>query len=225
MALIRLQEFASTSAVEDAMNTLLREELQRQTPYLQAVIISGGRTPLPVYQAIAEAPFPVAASAWLAFSDDRHVPVSSPDSNFGHALPMIRALRLPEDRVLCVHPELPLEAAADRYDRDLRAFLEAGGRFSVAILGLGPDGHTCSLFSADDLDRGGGDRLAISVRRTPGPDRVSVTPALLEKADRIIFLVAGAEKWEVTKRLIADPDSVVAGRAVANCRDVSLWRA
>jgi len=51
-------------------------------------------------------------------------------------------------------------------------FLEGGGCIPLGLLGLGADGHTASLFSLDDVDRGRG-RLAIPVQRESGPQRVS----------------------------------------------------
>ena len=64
-------------------------------------------------------------------------------------------------------------------------FFARGGEIPVAFLGMGADGHTCSLFTREDLDRGAG-RLASPTPRPTPPHRVTVTPALLERCDHVI---------------------------------------
>lgn len=220
---IKLRRFESMAEFETAYADILRDTLQIPGEQKRAMIISGGRTPLKIYERVSAAPFPVNPDAWLAFSDDRHVPLDSPDNNYGNACGMLEALDLGEDRVLRVHTEIPLDDAARRYDRDLRHFLGSGGSISVAMLGLGPDGHTCSLFSQSDLDRSEG-RYAIPVEKSTLPHRISITPSVLQQANRIIFAVAGEDKREIARQLLADPSRVIAGRAVNGCRGVELWQ-
>src|SRR5690606_24873847 len=102
------------------------------------------------------------------------------------------------------------------------AFIEAGGAFPLAFLGLGTDGHTASLFSREDLDRAAGRWASPTPRPTP-PDRVTVTPATLARVDRIVFLVAGRDKDAVTQQLLDSPTSVIAGQAVEGARHVEVW--
>ena len=185
-------------------------------------MIPGGRTPLPVFDAIVRKPFPIALTTHIAYTDDRHVPEDSPESNYGASRPMLRALQIPPERTIRVYAELPLAAAAERYHKDLKSFVDGGGWIGVAFLGLGPDGHTCSLFSQADLDRGR-NRYAVAVERPSGPHRVSVTPALLEETERVILLATGSDKHAVADQLLRDPGSVIAGRAVMGCANVELW--
>lgn len=220
---IKLRRFESMADFEAAYAGIIQETLQLPVERKHALIVSGGRTPLKVYEKIAAEPFEVHPDAWLAFADDRHVPLDSPDNNYGNACAMLEALELGEDRVLRVHTEIPLEDAALRYDRDLQHFLGSGGSISVALLGLGDDGHTCSLFTQAHLDRAEG-RHAIPVEKSTLPHRISVTPTVLRQANRVIFAVAGEEKREVVKKLLADPSQVVAGRAIMGCRGVELWQ-
>lgn len=222
MAAIHLRRFVGTEEFRKAFLQTLQEELQRTSSSPAAVIIPGGRTPLPVFDAIVRKPFQIATAAHIIYTDDRHVPEDSPESNYGASRPMLRTLQIPPERTIRVHTELPLAAAAERYHMDLKSFLEAGGRIGVAFLGLGPDGHTCSLFSQADLDRGR-NRYAVAVERPSGPHRVSVTPALLEETKRVILLAAGSDKHAVADQLLRDPASVIAGRAVTGCANVELW--
>ena len=58
-----------------------------------------------------------------------------------------------------------------------------------------------------------------------GLDRVSVTPDLLKRVEMLIFLVTGRDKRDAVSRLMKDPDSLVAGRAVHDAAAVQLWTA
>jgi len=221
---ITIHQFHTVKTLHDAVAALIRKHLKTRSASPHALMLSGGHTPLHVYQAIAQRPSAIADSAYLTYTDDRHVPVDSPDSNYGNTLPMIQALGLPEERVIRIHPELALEDAAQRFHEDFVHFFADGGRIHAGLLGLGPDGHTCSLFTREGLDRGSG-RYAIPTYREPGPNRVSVTPDLLERIERVIFLVAGEDKMPIIEQLRTDPASVIAGQAVAGCPFVELWYA
>jgi len=207
-----------------ATEALLRAEFANELEYPHAVMLSGGSTPLPIYQAIAALPSAASDSLYITYSDDRHVPYDSPMSNYGHTLPMLAALGVDTDRQLAVNPELPLDEAAEDFEAQLGGFLTRGGRISLALLGIGDDTHTCSLFSQANLDAAAG-HLAIPVERDTPPHRVSVTPTLLKHAERIVFLAAGPGKRPVITQLLNDPMTTIAGRAVQDCGQVELWYA
>lgn len=219
-----VREFESKSALLGAMESLMRDTLATVSDKRFALMISGGNTPLPVYAAIAANPVPVGPNACIMFADDRHVPVDSPENNYGNARPMIEALGLKVGNVLRVYSEFSLEESADRYDIDLRTFLNAGGTIPVALLGLGADGHTCSLFNDEDLARCKGRLAAPAYKATP-PDRVTVSPELLAKSGRVIFVAAGDDKRAMIQALVENPLSITAGKAVANCSQIEIWRA
>lgn len=224
MAAPIIRNFLNEQSFQQAVFELLKAELQEAASQPHAVLLSGGRTPLPIYAALAQAPVAVAKSAHVSFSDERHVPVDSPESNFGAAAPMLDALQLAPHQVLRVPTEKSLEEAAHAYDATLRQFVDAGGKFTLALLGIGADGHTCSLFTEEDLARAAG-HLAISVERPSPPHRISVTPELLSTVARVIFLVSGPDKEEIVQRLLKTPEQTVAGRAVAHCPSIEIWRA
>lgn len=221
---MEVRDFESKSELLDAMEALMRETLMAPSERRFALMISGGNTPLPVYAAIAADPVIVDPNACIMFADDRHLPVDSPDNNYGNARPMIEALGLKVGNVLRVYPEFSLEESADRYDIDLRTFLNAGGSIPVALLGLGADGHTCSLFNDEDLARCEGRFAAPAYKATP-PDRVTVSPELLARCGRVIFVAAGDDKRDMIQALVENPLSITAGKAVAHCRQVEIWRA
>lgn len=220
---MRYREFDQGHAMERAALVLLQEHFQHTTTQPHAVMLTGGRTPLGLYRYLQQKPPPVDGGLRLLLSDERYVSLESAESNFGAMRPMIDALGIASEHVVHVHTELPLEEAAAQYDRDLAALLAAGTEITLGILGLGADGHLASLFCHDDLSRGEG-HWAIAVSREPGPDRISVTRRLLERVQRLIFLVSGPEKAEVVAAMVAGGKGLVAGD-VTRDRDAELWYA
>jgi 6-phosphogluconolactonase/glucosamine-6-phosphate isomerase/deaminase len=125
-------------------------------------------------------------------------------------------------KVLRIRTELPLAQATAESERDLRQLLAGGRRITLGLLGIGADGHTCSLFSASDLERARGP-LAISVHRPDGRDAVSVTPTVLERVDQLIFVVAGTDKQTAVAALLARRPDLTAWQAVRGCQEVEIW--
>lgn len=219
---MRIRRFESVQQLQSETAALLAGALAEKRANPFAVMLSGGQTPMPAYQLLAGRRVPVAANAHVLFSDERLVPDSSPDSNYGRVAPVLRALRIPDERVIRADTSMSLKVAADQYDADLREFLAQRGEVTLGLLGLGADGHTASLFSTYDMQRGRG-RMAIPVPREVKPDRVSVSVALIEKTLHIVFLVCGPDKKPVIERMIREPMSIAAGQAVAHARSVELW--
>lgn len=97
--------------------------------------------------------------------------------------------------------------AAAAYDRELREHLT--GRFTVVMLGLGPDGHVASLFPGHPaLDVG--DRLAVPVVDSPKPppERISLTFRALSRAQEVWFVVSGEDKADAVSRTHAPEGDV-----------------
>ncbi len=191
-------------------------------PPPHAIMLAGGSTPLPAYRALARRGVRPAPGIVLLYSDDRYVPSDSEASNYHQTLPLIEALALPAAQVLRVRTELPLEEAASDYERRLSELAQRGVRVGLGLLGLGADGHTASLFSAEDLARARG-RSAIAVHRPDGRDAVSVTPDVLAGVEQILFVVTGEEKRAALAALLARSRELVAWRAVSKCRSVEVW--
>ncbi len=219
---MNLRQFSDSATMMTEAATRLSGTLSTQSGSPFAVMLSGGQTPLRAYERLAVLRAPVSPQAFVFFSDERHVPLQSPESNLGRIRPLLLAARIPEEHMLRVNTESELAEAADEYDRTLRDFLAKGGTIPLGFLGIGADGHTASLFTPADLERGR-NRYAIAVLRPSKPDRISVTPKLLERIDHIIFLVCGSEKSSVVNQMLRSPGSLVAGRAVATAHNVDIW--
>lgn len=208
-----------TAAVADRLAKALWPDRQGG---VRAIMLAGGRTPQAAYRELAARVPPVAPGRRLFLSDERYVPAGSPESNQGLLDELAHGLHVPEEHVLRVRTDRPLEAAAARYHEDLAALFQAGARVTLGLLGLGADGHTASLFGEDDVRRGP-DRYAVAVRRPSPPDRISVTPRLLARIEEIIFVVSGKEKEAIVEQLAEHPASLPAGLAVAGHHNVKLW--
>lgn len=218
---MRVRQFDSWAALEQKVVLLISEALQLQCPAPFAVMLTGGRTSQPVHASLARTVKPASSGLHLLISDERHVPPGSPEHNASKLTPLTAALHLPAERLLQVNTALPLEEAGADYDRRVQDFLSRGP-IRLGILGLGVDGHLASLFTDEDLGRAKG-RCAIAVRRPSPPDRISLTPSVLNGIERLVFIAAGADKADVVKRLMFRPRTVVAARALNESDRIECW--
>ena len=219
---MRTRRFDTFEVLTREAAVLLKAHFEASAECPYAVMLSGGNTPMPIYRLLAHEPLKPSPQLHLLYSDERLVPMHSSENNYGNTMDMVRALRLPDARILRVRTELPLQAAADRYDRDIAQFLAQGGQLPLGLLGLGSDGHTASIFTAEDAALGD-DRWAVAVPRPQKPDRVSVTPACLSRVQQIVFIATGVDKAAIVQRFKSEPLSMPAGQAVAGVRHVELW--
>jgi 6-phosphogluconolactonase len=153
------------------------------------IVLTGGSSPKGAYEQIQSSWSNVAV--W--FSDERCVPPDDELSNYG----MAKQALLDRVRPAEVHRmqgELGPDAAAEAYERELR---DAGlPRFDLALLGIGPDGHLCSMFP-DQESLSERSRLVVGVPEAglePFVPRVTLTFPALALARRIVYLVTGASK-------------------------------
>ncbi|HVR44343.1 MAG TPA: 6-phosphogluconolactonase [Thermoanaerobaculia bacterium] len=179
-----------------------------------AIILSGGSTPRRLYELLGSMPRRPRLAArelvWIV-GDERLVPPDHPDSNARMIRETLFALGIPPGHsFLRFRTELGDPARIAReMEADLRAAL-AGGPPDLAILGVGTDGHTASLFPGTEaLDESA--RWAVEVR-VPQLDawRLTITLTVLRSAAERWILAAGAEKRAVIERLMEGADLPVA---------------
>jgi 6-phosphogluconolactonase len=180
------------------------------------VALAGGNTPRGVYALLARdfrarVPWERVQFFW---GDERHVPPDHPDSNFRMAQEaMLAPLQIDPRQVWRMKGEISnAAAAAVEYESNLRQVFAAPPpdvpRFDLVLLGLGPDGHTASLFphTAALAER---ERL-VAANHVPqlATDRITLTVPVLNSAARVVFLVAGADKADALKAVVEGaPDS------------------
>jgi 6-phosphogluconolactonase len=222
MTIIAMRRFVSNAEFDAALAERLERAISGPPAAATAVMLAGGRTPLPAYREVAVTKPAPAKGLHLLYSDDRYVPITSESSNFFQTRLLVDALALPQPAVLRVRTELPLEEAAADYDRQLAAMLKAGVRLTLGLLGLGADGHTASLFNTAHLEQARG-KLAIAVQRPDGLQGISVTPELLSKVAEPLFLVTGADKHAIVQEFLRSDSPLIARRAVAGCPKAEIW--
>jgi 6-phosphogluconolactonase len=220
--IISLRRFTSKADFDAALIDRLERAFSGPDAADTAVMLSGGRTPLPAYREMAARKPAAAKGLRVVFSDDRYVPITSESSNYFQARTLVDALGLRETDVLRVRTELPLQQAADDYGRQLKAMLDSGIRVTLGLLGLGADGHTASLFSPAHLEQARG-KLAIAVQRPDGLQGVSVTPDFLATVAEPLFLVSGADKHAIVEEFLKSDSTLTARRAIAGNPKAEMW--
>jgi 6-phosphogluconolactonase len=167
------------------------------------IALSGGKTPEAAHETAARLQ-PDWSRVELWWGDERCVPPDDERSNFAMAKrTLLDRVAIEPAAVHRIRGELDPESAAAEYDETLR-----GVRLRMNILGLGPDGHTASLFpDAPGLHER--ERLAIAADAglEPFVPRVTMTPPMLANADCVLFLVAGGEKAGAVRRAFEEPPS------------------
>jgi 6-phosphogluconolactonase len=222
---IDVRRFATRPELDTALADRLEQAIRataEKSGGAPVIMLSGGHTPLPAYREVARRRPPHGDKLTIIYSDDRYVPADSDASNYHATRPLIDALGLPESQVLRIRTELPLEEAASDYETCLRTLLASGAGIGLALLGLGPDGHTASLFLPQHLQQSRG-HLAIAVQRPDGMQGISVTRDFLANVSEPLFVVAGSGKHDAIAAFIAQDPNLVALRAVAGCPRVELW--
>ncbi|XP_054275321.1 6-phosphogluconolactonase-like [Macrosteles quadrilineatus] len=156
-------------------------------------------------------------SKWkLFFCDERVVPLDSTDSTFGvYKNSLIGAVPLSEDQFIKINPQLPAEEAARDYIQKMAVHFPPDElpRFHLLLLGMGPDGHTCSLFPGHRLLEETSVWVApITDSPKPPPSRVTLTFPVVNNAEVCAFAVSGQGKAEMVKRILKDKEQLPAAR-------------
>jgi 6-phosphogluconolactonase len=160
---------------------------------LRTLVLAGGSTPRRAYQLLAERPLPWGRVAVL-FGDERCVPADDPESNYWMAHETLLE-RVHPGTVHRMPGELGAEAAASFYDGVVRA----SSPLDLVLLGIGPDGHTASLFPGNAALLAAGCAVAVHDAPKPPPDRVSLTLEALRAARRVVLVVTGSDKAEALR--------------------------
>ena len=197
------------------------------------VALAGGTTPNALYERLATGfrdavPWHAIHFFW---GDERHVPPTHPDSNFRAAnAAMLSKAPVPEAHVHRIHAERANAAdAAVDYERTLRREFEldeaAVPVFDLVLLGIGPDGHTASLFP-------GGDAMRQTERLVLAPwvekfqtYRITLSLPVLNRASLVVFLVSGAGKADVLHAVLEGPDrpDALPAQAVRPSNGQVIW--
>jgi 6-phosphogluconolactonase len=179
-----------------------------------AVALSGGSTPRALFSLLAGDPYRTRlpwGTTHFFWGDERPVPPEDPDSNYGMARDTLLArVGVSASNVHRIPAEGPDgEAAAAAYEGTLKEFFRLGPgerpAFDLVYLGLGPDGHTASLFPGT---RALHEQERLAVANWVGKlysRRITLTAPALNAAACVVFLVAGEDKALPLKAVLEGP--------------------
>lgn len=161
------------------------------------LVLAGGSTPLRTYELVDAMKLDwTGANLW--YGDERCVPFDHPDSNHGQV-----AARLQAPGAVW-HP-MPSVAGPDEGAARYAGELD-GLALDLVHLGMGPDGHTASLFPDHPLLDADGVAAGIRDSPKPPPERITLTLPKINAARHIVLIVTGDEKAPALARVLAGPD-------------------
>lgn len=171
-----------------------------------SLMLAGGNTPRGVYAALARMEQLPWGALRVYFGDERCVPPDHEDSNY-----LMARQSLLEPAGLA--PEQVFRMRGEDEDRDAAAADYAAQlpeSVDIVLLGMGPDGHTASLFPGDEV-LGEAQRLVAPVYGTkPPPWRLTVTPPVLQRAGLCMVFALGASKADKIKEVFLEPVDIQA---------------
>jgi 6-phosphogluconolactonase len=218
-AAVQLLELAQAAVAERGIFTLA---------------LSGGSTPKKLYALLGTDPafatFPW-AKTHLYFGDERHVPPDAADSNFRMVKEsLLDSGLVPAANVHRVFAELESAAqAAAEYEAGLRRDFEGDARlngfprFDVVLLGMGPDGHTASLFPGSPALEEKTQWVAANWVEKFKTDRITFTFPVLDAARVVLLLVAGADKAPMIRQVLGDARGTYPVERVQPIDGVKVW--
>ena len=172
--------------------------------------LAGGSTPRSLFTLLAtnaRSSFPWDRTFFF-WSDERHVPPTDADSNYRMAQEtMLSKIPVPAGNVLRVPAEMPdAGAAAEAYEQTIRKFFalepDQFPRFDLILLGMGPDGHTASLFPETAGLREKSRLVVANWVEKLKTSRISFTLPVLNSGREVVFLVSGTDKAPALKAVL-----------------------
>jgi 6-phosphogluconolactonase len=175
-----------------------------------SIAVSGGRSPALLFDAMRTLDFP-----WthldVFFVDERAVPPDSPDSNYRLANEhLFLPLDFPEENIYRIDGELEPRKSAELYAAAIEGAFEIDPGdlpvFDVIHQGMGPDGHTASLFPGEPLIANrSGIAAAVEAVSKPPKDRITLLPGVLLKSRSTVFFVDGEDKRAALQQVLTGP--------------------
>jgi 6-phosphogluconolactonase len=180
------------------------------------IALSGGSTPKTLFTKLASDPDFKKQMPWKSthffWSDERTVPPDHPESNFRMAREaMFKHVDVPQSQIHRIHAEMEdPNAAAQEYENEIRQHFNVNApqfpKFDLILLGMGPDGHTASLFPATEALQEK-KRLVVSNWVSKfNTYRITFTVPLINAACTVMFLVGGEDKAATLKAVLEGPD-------------------
>jgi 6-phosphogluconolactonase len=207
--IIRTRSFAADAA--NFIVDLARKAFAERNEF--RIALSGGNTPRPIYSEIARIGRDLAwERVLITFGDERCVPPDDDQSNFRMAREtLLGPASVPEKSILRMRGEIDPQIAAQEYQDDIDLLATQRGeplyRHDLILLGLGPDGHTASLFpetaALNEMSR----RVVANFVSKLNSWRLTFTFPLINRARHVCFIVDATKNQELIDRVInRDPE-------------------
>jgi 6-phosphogluconolactonase len=202
-AFVHADAEALARAAAQEVERAAREAIERRGRF--DVALAGGSTPKRMYQLLD------AALPWsrvhMWFGDERCVPPEHADSNYRMVREaLLDRIAIPAANVHRMRGEDEPAVAARAYEAELARELGASPRLDLVLLGVGPDGHTASLFPGTKAVVERSRRCVENWVEAKQSWRLTLTLPVFDAARRVMFVVAGADKREMLARVRAKPD-------------------
>jgi 6-phosphogluconolactonase len=185
-----------------------------------SLVLSGGSTPRAIYSLLSQDEYAIRMD-WqnlhIFWGDERQVPSEDADSNYRMAWEaMLSKVPIPAGNIHRIQGELEAQLAAQKYEHEIEDFFHEErqrvrqAEFDLLLLGLGEDGHVASLFP-------GSPALQEKTRRVvpvehngpplPAVPRISLTLPAINSAAKVTFIVSGAGKAQIVRRVFDEEAS------------------
>jgi 6-phosphogluconolactonase len=173
------------------------------------IALSGGNTPRRAYELLAQEPRNTALpwkDVFVYFGDERCVPPGDEQSNYRMASKaFLDHVPIPHANVHRIRGEADPGVAANNYASIIRTDLADPPHFDLVLLGLGPDGHTASLFPGSPPDLHDSVLVRAVYAQSQAMWRVTMTPKLINLGRTVAFAVEGVEKAEILAKVLEGP--------------------
>ena len=211
---MRIDVLSDAGAVAKQAAAVIAEEARSAVAArgIFLLAVSGGKTPWILLRALATEAVPW-EHVHVVQVDERVAPAGHTDRNLTHlSESLLEFAPLRPGQIHAMPVEAPdLEAAAARYARTLGEIAGEPSVLDLALLGLGSDGHTASLVPGDPVLKVADRDVAITAVYQ-GRRRMTLTYPMLNRSRNILWVVTGAEKVPMLKRLQDGDVSIPAGR-------------
>jgi 6-phosphogluconolactonase len=176
------------------------------------LVLAGGSTPRALYEALASRPYSeqiIWTKVHVFWGDERCVPPDHHDSNYRMVEEtLLQYVTIPANHIHRIKGELdPERAVAQQLAEWVRIFGDVNRppRFDLILLGLGDDGHTASLFPGTNAVREQQQWLVAHYIEKLGAWRITMTPAVINAATHVAFMVTGEKKAAMLKNTLTGP--------------------
>lgn len=195
------------------------------------VALSGGSTPRGMFSLLASGLIPNIPWGKIFFfwGDERHVPPDNPESNYRMANEsMLSTVPVPAQNIFRIHAEgKDANAVAANYEQTIQNFfaLKPGEfpRFDLILLGMGPDGHTASLFPGTAALQETKKIFVANWVEKLGDFRFTLTYPAINHATEVAFLVSGADKAATLAQVLENKNAGLPSQKIAPEDGKLVW--